>query len=145
MDNKDWLLMLVATPEGKGDEITKIDPIRIMKGMFYFIKNSLRSDIYEFEPYLLGPVSFAIYHDLDELIEEGYVAAEDVPGETWKRYYATPSGLSRSRDLEKGADSSLVKSLREHKQRVCSLGFFELLKTVYKDYPEFATQSIFKF
>ena len=50
-----------------------------MKGMFYSAKESPRSDICEFQPYHLGPVSFEIYRDLDELVREGYVVAEYMP------------------------------------------------------------------
>ena len=145
MEGKDWLLVFLAAPLEKEGTIFGVDPIRIMKGMFYFVKDSLRFDVYDFEPYHLGPVSFAIYTDLDNLVEEGHVATEDLPGETWKRYYVTPTGLERAQELEMKADPTLLSALKEHKRFVCSLGFIELLRKVYKDHPEFATESIFKF
>jgi DNA-binding PadR family transcriptional regulator len=145
MDSKDWLLLFIAAPADKTGEVSKVDPIRIMKGMFYFTKESLRSDIHEFQPYHLGPVSFAIYKDLDDLVAVGFVAVEDVPGETWKRYYVTSDGVSKAKQLETQIDPALLDALREQKRRMCSFGFLELLRKVYKDYPDFASKSIFRF
>lgn len=143
MESKDWLLLFVAEPTNH--ETPKVDPIRIMKGMFYFVKKSRRTNIYGFQPYHLGPVSFDIYDDLDTLIDEGYVTTEDVLGETWKHYLVTEAGSSKAKELKETANQKLLDTLRKQKDLVCSLGFIELLKKVYQDYPKFATESIFQF
>ena len=143
MKSKDWLLLFIK--EKPDNEQAMVDPIRIMKGMFYFVKKSHKSSIYKFEPYHLGPVSFSIYDDLDTLIEEGYVTAEDVSGGTWKNYIVTEAGSSKAEELKSKANTKLLETLRKEKNLVCSLGFIDLLKNVYKEYPKYATHSVFHF
>ena len=143
MESKDWLLLFIA--EKPDNKEAKLDPIRIMKGMFYFTNKSNIPSIYEFEPYHLGPVSFSIYDDLDTLIETGYVTTEDVPGETWKNYLVTEAGLSQAQELKSQTNAESLDILREQKNLVSSLGFIDLLKKVYKEYPTYASESIFRF
>src|ERR1700689_4427203 len=62
---RDWLLLFAAY-EGAPDGL---DPIRFQKGLFLFARRArvpARSN-YTFKPYDYGPMSTAIYNDLDRL------------------------------------------------------------------------------
>ena len=143
MRGKDWLLLFIAQPTEESDKAVPVDPLRIMKGMFYFTRKA--QGLYEFEPYHLGPICFTIYDDLRSLVQEGIVAMEDAPGQTWKSYYLTSAGIQRAAKLQEIADPEMLNDLKVQKNNVCSLGFFDLLRQVYRDYPPFAEKSIFKF
>ncbi|MDQ5870769.1 MAG: hypothetical protein M3547_01000, partial [Acidobacteriota bacterium] len=83
-----------------GAAITPIDPIRIMKGMFLITKKMPEGWLpaasrYEFVAYDYGPCSFEIYRDLDDLHRQGLIRADEVPGESWKRFSSTPTAAAR--------------------------------------------------
>jgi hypothetical protein len=143
MTGKDWLLLFIAQPTGESAEVAPMDPLRIMKGIFYFTRKF--PGLYEFEPYHLGPICFNIYDDLRILVQEGMIATEDVPWQTWKTYYPTSKGVLRAAALQQTANANMVDELQARKNDVCSLNFLDLLRKVYSDYPEFASKSVFNF
>lgn len=143
MTDKDLLLLFIAQPTGESAEVAPVDPLRIMKGMFYFTRKF--PGLYEFEPYHLGPICFNIYDDLRMLVQEGMIATEDVPWQTWKTYYPTSKGVLRAAELQQIADANMVDELKARKNYVCSLNFLDLLRRIYSDYPEFASKSVFNF
>ena len=59
----------------------RIDPIRVMKGMFIFGQEAPAEwlqgiPLYEFQPYNWGPFCQDIYRDLDDLRAPGATAAQ---------------------------------------------------------------------
>jgi uncharacterized protein len=146
MKRRDWLLLFAAykgAPDG-------LDPIRFQKGLFLFAQRAgvpARSK-YTFTPYVYGPMSTAIYHDLDRLVDEGLLERVSVPGKHWSRY--KPSRVTfreGKRVIKQAEDQKLLDAARELfqiKQDVASVGFKELLERVYTEYPEFAVNSIFR-
>ncbi len=148
MERSDWLLLFIAQPVSEDDkEPQAVDPVRIMKGMFYFAVESSApmEEKYQFEPYHLGPVSFEIYDDLNHLLSEQLIAAQDVPGETWKRYFPTSQGAARAAELKGQAHPELLEQLKAQKVKVSSLSFIDLLRRVYQEHPEFTGESLFRF
>ena len=134
----DWLLLLF------GDQ--PIEPIRIQKGMFLFAKESgaTREQVYEFVPYNWGPCSFEIYNDLDELLERGFIEQVPVPGARWHKYLRTPMGKASAEETRASADPSCIKAQNDIRDTVTGTSFDELLRHVYKKYPEYATKSVFR-
>lgn len=141
MDPRDWLLLLLRPTE---PESRSLDPIRIQKGMFYFARQAsvANRQKYRFDPYYYGPCSFAIYHDLDSLVEEGLVETVGVEGQSWMRYRLTARGLSVANDLTEIAPPEALKVCEAARGKVISHTFRSLLKEVYTDYPEYAVKSI---
>lgn len=98
--------------------------------------------VYEFVPYSYGPCSFAIYDDLDELVGAGYT--DRVEGASrWARYIVTDGGRRVNEEFER-TNTEQVGKLAKIRQYVDSRGFSQLLREVYKQYPDFATKSIFR-
>lgn len=132
-----------------GARTTKIDPIRIMKGMFLIseeVPNSWwdASTRYKFVPYDFGPCSFAIYSDLDMLERLRLLQSAQSPGQSWKYYSITGRGallLQRSEGLR----PDLISYMRQVRDFVDSLTFRSLLAAVYKKYPDYAANSVFQF
>ena len=135
MEKREWLLLSIR--EG-------IQPIQLQKLLFKFAKeaDAPQQELYDFEPYNWGPCSFEIYDDLGTLRLEDLV--ESVPsGRGWNAYRLTDKGKGVEQELRQKADDKLQGRLDEKYRYVTSRTFDELLKDVYKDYPDFATKSLF--
>jgi uncharacterized protein YwgA len=145
MTRRDWLLLFIAfegAPRG-------LDPVRLQKGMFLFAQETSVPAVekYSFRPYNYGPMSRAIYDDLDALLGEGVIEQALVEGQSWSRYRATDAGVRRGHELLDRArveQPDAVGHLFETKQSVAAMTFDALLGDVYERYPEYASQSLFR-
>lgn len=135
MNRRDWLLLAIGE---------RMEPIQIQKAMFKFCQetNISESEAYRFEPYNWGPCSFEIYDDLRELRGDGKL--EFVPtGWGWHSYSLTPLGSQEADKIREAADKALLTALNEKRHWVTSRDFGQLLRDVYQQYPEYATESLF--
>jgi uncharacterized protein YwgA len=127
-----------------------LDPVRLQKGMFLFAKEA--TDVpdaqkYSFRPYNYGPMSRAIYDDLDRLVSEGLVKPVPIEGQSWSRYRPTPRGIELGTQLLADTDDRDrpgVRHLYDTKRAVAEMTFDALLEDVYERYPEYASKSVFK-
>lgn len=137
----DWLLVLLRAPSQNSP--AALDPIRIQKALFYISRKDQvpTGEKYEFEPYNYGPYSRQIYADLDVLVASGLVALVPDASRRWSRYALTSSGSSRVDELLPMLSVwvDLIESTRE---LVTGLSFRDLLRRVYREFPEFAVNSI---
>jgi hypothetical protein len=142
---REWLTLFVAF-EGAPDGL---DPVRIQKGMFLFAMEAgvPARERYGFKPYDYGPMSAAIYRDLDALVERELIERTAVKGKSWSQFRATNLGHEAGRDALAKAQAErrleAARLLYDIKQRVANLPFNELLTNVYRDYPEYAVKSVF--
>ena len=144
MEKQDWLLLLLGfkTPQGT----PKLDPVRIQKGMFLMAEEGGLSagETYSFEPLHYGPYSRELRGDLDSLVAANLVNTNQVPGYTWNEYRPTSRGLERARELLKNAPTPQVHCLFDIKVQITGDSFVDLLRRVYKKYPKYAENSVFK-
>lgn len=132
----DWLLLAVGA---------RIDPIQLQKTLFKFAQETAapKSQKYDFVPYNWGPCATQLYPDLAFLRSKGYVEFE--PNGDWNAYRLTATGQQLADQLRKTAsDKHSVAQLDEIREWVTSRSFNQLLRDVYKEYPEFAERSLFK-
>jgi uncharacterized protein YwgA len=143
MARRDWLILLLGF---KGADGPALDPVRVQKGMFLFAQESGAGEAerYSFEPYNYGPYSFELRDDLRHLVAEGLAEAQPVPGYTWNKYKLTAAGMERAQAVRDGSQRELAKKVFQIKQRITGKSFNALLRDVYDDYPEFASNSIFR-
>ena len=121
-----------------------MQPIQLQKTLFKFAMEFQipQDEKYEFVPYNWGPCSFEIYDDLGLMREQGLVEA--IPsGSGWNIYRLTELGKAKSIELLKQANSTFVGALDEVRNWVTSRDFETLLRDVYKEYPKYATESLF--
>jgi uncharacterized protein YwgA len=143
---RDWLTLFIAL-EGAPDGL---DPVRIQKGMFLFAMEAEvpAREKYGFKAYDYGPMSAAIYSDLDALVRSGVAIREDVEGKRWSRFRATDVGHNAGTraivQAQLGGQLAAAQALHAIKRRVASLPFDELLRSVYAKYPEYAENSVFR-
>ena len=145
MTRQDWLLVFVCLPVSGQKARARLDPIRIMKGMFLFGQKSGLpvAEVYDFKPYLYGPCSFEIYGDLDSLVASGLIAEERPWGQSWSLYSPTISGDGKVSWLQRQFFHGTLDTMRSIKEFVVSKSFSDLLREIYKSYPEYATKSLF--
>jgi uncharacterized protein YwgA len=146
MTRRDWLMLFISfegAPRG-------LDPVRLQKGMFLFgqeVAEVPPDQKYTFRPYNYGPMSKAIYDDLDGLVADGLVETVPAEGQSWSRYRPTARGVELGKQLLEAADSETrfgVQHLYDTKRAVAGMSFDALLEDVYERYPAFATNSVFR-
>jgi len=142
MPQVDWLMMILASGEGRLG--TALDPIRIQKALFYISRDPSvpAAEKYSFEPYNYGPYSRAIYADLDALVEEGLLQTTPAPSGRWRLFSLTSTGFARFDEIRSEAPPAWLALAGSVRTLVTSLSFTELLRRVYRDFPEFAVNSI---
>lgn len=124
--------------------IKPLDRIRLMKALFLVWKRSGGNipNFFHFEPYLYGPCSFEVYSALDELSKQGLIVQPPQPPHQWANYYLTSRGRVAAEEAAKTVAPDNRALLEQVIQEVSQLGFYELLKRVYAEAPEFAVNSV---
>jgi DNA-binding PadR family transcriptional regulator len=118
--------------------------------MFLFARSGVvpPREQYQFRPYHYGPMSSAIYSDLDDLVAAGLLERHSVAGKSWFRYAATDNGRKVAnvclRRLTDDDQTSRARRLYEIKQDVSKLSFDDLIDRVYRDHPDMAVNSVFR-
>ncbi|PIS24984.1 MAG: hypothetical protein COT45_03240 [bacterium (Candidatus Stahlbacteria) CG08_land_8_20_14_0_20_40_26] len=135
---KDWVLLLLRR--------TPLDRIHIMKALFLIWHRSGRKiqDYFKFEPYLYGPCSFEVYAVLDNLQANGRIIQPPHPMPQWVNYYLTEKGGKEVEEVAKKVSPDTLKLIESVVNEVSGVKFYELLKKVYDEAPDFAVNSIFK-
>jgi len=143
MDRRDWLLLLLGMSEPDGSHPPPVDRVRVMKCLFVLgetVEGVKDGDYYDFTPYNYGPFDSAVYRDADQLGVSGLI--QDVKVNGSKAYLATPEGVERAKQLEKDhpKEAAFLLKVRTWANR---LPFAELLKAIYKRWPEQRANSVF--
>ena len=115
-----------------------------MKALFLVWLRSGKSlpDFYEFVPYMYGPCSFELYRQLDIAKDEELIAQPPHAAERWAPYFLTEKGRRVAEALAGSAPPRLRHLVWDVADEVASLTFNDLLRRVYREAPEFASQSV---
>lgn len=138
LTKKDWILLVLRQ--------TPLDRIHIMKTLFLIWHRLGRKipDFFEFEPYLYGPCSFEVYSVLESLQADGYVVQPPHPMPQWVNYYLTGRGKKEAEEVAKSASPKTLRFIETVAKEASQLSFYELLRKVYNEAPDFAVNSIFR-
>jgi len=144
MPPADWLLLLVALDAPAAG----LEPVRVQKALFLLAREGglPRGERYWFLPYNYGPMSPALYRDLEQMESEGLIERTLVLDESWRHLMVTEAGMERARTLRRRARSrapEAVAELSRIKRRIVRMTFAELIADVYRRYPYFARRSVF--
>ena len=139
----DWALLVIAAAQGK-----PVSPVQVQKALFLIDRNLSSAQrgggsFYQFRAYDYGPFDSGIYADADLLHAEGLVTITD-PRKSHRTYSATPAGMDRANGLRNELSGDVVGYLDEVVRRVRSLRFDELVRAIYRDYPEMKANSVFR-
>jgi len=137
-DKKDWILLLL--------NYSPLDRIHIMKALFLIWHRSGRNipNYFNFEPYLYGPCSFEVYSILDSLESNGLIIQPLYPIPQWVNFYLTEKGRNEVKEINKKFSTKELKLIEELVKEISKLEFYELLKKVYSEAPDFAINSMFR-
>jgi uncharacterized protein len=154
LERRQHVPLLIGKPETAlllflQDSEHRLDPIRIMKGMFIFSMEAPEKwlatyERYQFIPYSWGPYSKDLDDSLDQLVQHGYIKISKMAGKSWNYYYLSDKGKEEARKLAKTLPPEAEGYLRKIRDFVLRVDFKTLLDTVYKKYPAYATKSVFK-
>lgn len=138
LQKRDWILLALRR--------TPLDRMHIMKTLFLIWHRSGRkiTNYFEFIPYLYGPCSFEVYSEIEKLKGEGLIVQPPHPMPQWVNYYLTEKGKKSAEEITKRVPNNTLGFIEEISEEVSQLSFYELLKMVYKEAPDFAVNSMFR-
>ena len=134
----DWILLILRKQP--------LDRIHIMKSLFLIERNAKKKiqGYFQFEPYLYGPCSLDVYSELRNLLAHGFIVQPPQPMQAWANYYLTEQGCIKAKEISEKINSENINLIDKTVDEIKNLGFFELLKKVYSEAPEFTTNSVLK-
>lgn len=138
-DRQAWLLLLIGSDGG----CQPVDQVRAMKGMFLLDQQLFPSDrrLYHFDAYDYGPFDSAVYRDLDSLKISQLIDVASIPGSKRRVYRLSERGRIAFDEIARSKSEAELHRVKEIKLRVTSLGFDELLREIYREYPMYAVNS----
>lgn len=136
LSKRDWLLLLLSEKP--------LDRIRLMKALFLIWHRSGRKlpDFFTFKPYLYGPYSLELYEELEKAQNERLITQAPHLISRWASYFLTEKGRATAENIRQHADRKVIQMIRSVAEEVSSLEFYELLRRVYAEAPDFASKSL---
>ena len=135
---KDWVLLALRNGP--------LDRIHLMKVLFllWIRANRKIPGYFVFEPYLYGPFSLDVYSALADVQREGLVVQPPHPIQDWVPYYLTGKGERAAEEAAQSVDGHLLVLLGTITAEIAPLNFYDLLRRVYREAPEFAARSLMR-
>lgn len=157
------ILMSVDVLDSEGGDMRPIDstllaiasakaalqPVQLQKALFLFAAKVPAEVLpatsrYQFKPYDYGPFSAEIYADAEVLEQHGLVDISRPPTSRYKEFCITPAGRAAAVTLRAHENPNVVNYLANLVAYTQSLGFNQLVASVYEEFPEMRANSVFK-
>jgi uncharacterized protein YwgA len=116
----------------------------MQKAVFLITQGALSGawvNAYPYRPYNWGPYSAELNDDLADWQRRGCMILSYAGGTRYGRYTLTRDGVARAEDAWSEVDAKTWRLLAEVRSWVTSKDFNSLLREVYQEFPEYATQS----
>jgi hypothetical protein len=143
MTRQEVLLAILAAAQGRS-----FTPAQLQKATFLVSRNLPtlidRGHPYNFVPYDYGPFDQAVYADAEAMSGRGETEIGPSPYGRWNIYAASDMGVERGGTILEKMRPNDANYIRSAVKWVRSLGFAELVKSIYEAYPEMKVNSIFK-
>lgn len=144
MNRKDWTLLTIVAADKR-----PLQPVQLQKSLFLISRNLPRrllgpGRFYSFSPYDYGPFCSDVYADAEDLEVEGLVVIQRSPDSCVRLYQATEPGARRALALERRLSPSAVDYVERVVTFTQSLSFNQLVRTIYKAYPDMRINSVFQ-
>jgi uncharacterized protein YwgA len=141
------LPLLIAYSKFLGtQESEPLDDLRMQKGVFLLTMrgNPEWRNTYSFVAYDWGPFSYDLAYEIKRLIGIGLLKLEPFPGRKYMQYVTTPRGdRVVADDILPHVSNEDIMFIRNIRQYINSRSFAQLLREIYKAYPEYAINSRF--
>ena len=135
-------LVLIGLAPAKGALHT---PVQVQK-LFFLLEKKIPQvyggPLFDFRPYNYGPFDSTVYQVLEELEREGLV---DIDAQyDWKTYSLTVPGQKEADKIFDGLPGMAKEFIKETSNFVRGLSFTQLVRAIYKAYPEMKQNSVFQ-
>jgi len=135
-------LVLAGLLPAKGAPHT---PVQVQKLFFLLDKNipeTYNGPLFDFKPYNYGPFDRDVYLVLEKLEEEGLV---DIDTQySWRTYGLTVKGQEEAGKIFKQLPENARSFIPAASEFVRALNFTQLVRAIYKAYPEMKQNSVFQ-
>jgi hypothetical protein len=141
-DRRDVLLAALGASESRG-----LTPVQVQKAMFLIAmeaKHLAPSGFYSFDKYNYGPFSADIYSDLNSFAAAQLVAVSQPAGSRVRVYRLTDAGLKAAAAKRATLSEALASYTGAVVGWVTKLSFPDLVRAIYKKYPEYKENSVFR-
>ncbi len=140
ISTKELLLLIISEAKLEG-----LTPLKLQKSVFLTKEAYPRElkDFYSFIPYNYGPFTPEIYKDADDLITHGLVQRLKSQGHL-ERYVITKDGLEAAKKISESFPSNVHNYVTKLIKWIQPLTFQELLSSIYKHYPRYKINSVFR-
>jgi uncharacterized protein YwgA len=120
-------------------------PVQVQK-LFFLIDKNIANLIggpqFKFEPYNYGPFDREVYEELDRLLADGYLELCFVG--SIRNYSISEKGREKAKELFNALDPSAKGFITKASNFVRNLSFQDLVRAIYKAYPEMREKSVFR-
>ena len=138
MKRADLLLKIIAAADREPLTPAQLQKVAFLLGMKF--RERLPSDYYDFRKYDYGPFCVDVYRDAEMLERQGKVVISIHPRGGWRQYSATLAGIRTELPGIPDAVSSVIVDIVTWAR---SLTFQQLLREIYRMYPEYRENSVF--
>lgn len=135
-------IILAGLTPAKGAAHT---PVQVQKMFFLLDRNiteALGGPFFNFQPYNYGPFDKTVYDVLEQLTVEDLV---DIDLEyNWRTYKLTVQGQEEGENIFEALPEYIQGYIESVSVFVRSLSFTQLVRAIYKAYPEMKQNSVFQ-
>lgn len=140
MTRNDLTVAMLALADGDAYQ-----PVQIQKAMF-LLTDKLPHLVdegpgYKFRAYDYGPFDDDVYRVAEDEARKGLVEINSAG--RWKTYAASKDGVARGQEVLSRLSPSDRERLKKISELVRRLSFTELVRAIYKAYPEMKANSVF--
>jgi hypothetical protein len=141
MKRQEWLVQALAAAGDRG-----LDPVQLQKALFLFKERGRYAidSFYPFVPHNYGPFAAAIYADADDLEREGLVVKIRRRDRSWSTFALTELGRQHAVAMRRSIPDDGVAFLRSTVDWVKAQSFSDLVEEIYRLYPKYRVNSIFR-
>src|SRR5205823_1542594 len=107
-------------------------------------RHELGKRYYKFVPYNYGPFDSRIYRDAEGLAREGLIEVRETPGSKLRQYFVTEDGRERAAKARSKGTAHAVSYLEDVVAWAVRLSFQDLVRAIYRKYPQYRINSVFQ-
>jgi len=143
MHRRDWLILTLNAAGRSG-----LLPAQLQKSLFLLdreLPNSFdQNSKYRFVAHNYGPFCKQIYDDAEELARDGLATITQAFGSNYPEYTITSRGQTVAAQIRQHAHPASLAYLESVVNWVKQRTFSELVRAIYRKYPEFRANSVFQ-
>jgi len=141
---ENWVLLALYYAGDKG-----LSPVQLQKSLFILGENlpkliNDKLEYYHFTPYNYGPFDVNIYNDALDLSKKRLINIQYSLDKSYPDYVVTEDGLKIAKEINKTISKEITNYLEKIIFWIKDLSFYDLLKIIYKSYPQFKIKSVFR-